>query len=363
MRYFKLIIVLLILCIKSYSQKLDDFPTIPIQSKFTLKLIPNNFGGFNYNLLEIESIDSDLNLGEANTLLSNNLPKDEVQGVFGIGDFGNTKSTLLIIKTGNDNFLDYELFIDIKNNGKYKQTSTTPIYNFPSLEVWQNQIYSIKIKNIKKSDQVIFGTNTKLDTICTGKYDLIEGNRIFENQIDFILNLVSKEEKRNSEIERIKKFEDSIQSSISSSWGWGDKLLIRVEGRYMDGYIDSGKVKQPLVYEFTECPNLKRYIGYYFTKSKKDVKMVVQAWKLRRVNGWYSRDYESVAADFREKYNFVKNTLSSRMPIDKSDHPNHESALYSIDWFKKDNTTAKLAFYIDESDKSYNLNLYIFKND
>ena len=99
-----------------------------------------------------------------------------------------------------------------------------------------------------------------------------------------------------------------------TNWGWKNELFVVTEdGRYLDGYINSKPIAQPLVYKLTECPYMEREIGYFFTKSKKDVKLVLFVWKLRWVEGWQSRAYNSITNDFRLKNEFIIKSLSSRM--------------------------------------------------
>lgn len=344
------------------AQKIDKKPEIGINTKFTLELIPKDSTKFDYRILKSEPYTNNKESDSARKALKDSLEFNQVQGVFTTGYFGNKIVTLLVIKTGNDNPLDYSLYI--KRNGKrnFKKTSTINISQLPNVEIWQEELTSLKILDFKKVPFEPFIPEIQIDTTCYSNFDISKGNKLFKEQLPFVLDIISKTRKK-IEINQIKSFEDSINSLAKSNWGYLNNLLIKKDERYMDGYINSRKIAQPLVFEITECPFLKRNTAYYFTKRKKDIKLVMFEWKLRWVDGWQSKDYSNISENYTEKYEFLKTTLSEFMSVDKDEHPNHNSDLYEIIWFKKDDVLAKLSLYMNEEYNNYSLSLHLYKKE
>lgn len=344
------------------SAQLSEKPEIKIDTKFTLELMPKNSLEFDYRILKSEPYNNNKDEYSARKALSDSLKPNQVQGVFTTGYFGDKLATLLIIKTGNERPLEYNLSIKRNGKRKFKKTSTIAITTVPNIEVWQEKISSLKFSNFKRMPFESFIPEVTIDTICYSNYDTSKGNKLFREQMPLILKIVSNQSKR-IEIDQIKTFEDSINSSVKSNWGYLNNLLIKKGERYMDGYIKSRKIAPPLVFEITECPFFKRNTAYYFTKRKKDIKLILFEWKLRWVDGWQSQDYSKISENYQNKYEFLKITLSDFMSIDEYEHPNHESSPHEIIWFKKDDISAKLSLYINERYNDYSLSLHIYKQD
>ena len=344
------------------AQKIADKPEIKIHTKFTLELITKDSTKFDYRILKSEPYKVTNDSDSARKALNDNLEINQVQGVFTTGYFGNKIVTLLVIKTGNDDPLDYRLFIRRSGKRKFKKTSTITISQLPNVEIWQEKLTSLKILDFKKLPIEPFFPEVQIDTTCYSNFDILKGNNLFKEQFPLVLDIVSNKRKK-IEINQIKSFEDSINSSTKSNWGYLNNLLIKKDDRYMDGYINSRKIAQPLVFEITECPFLKRNTAYYFTKRKKDITLVMFEWKLRWVDGWQSNDYSNISENYTKKFDFLKATLSEFMTFDKNEHPNHKSDLYEIIWFKKDDVLAKLSLYMNEKYNNYSLSLHLYKKE
>ncbi|WP_034042561.1 hypothetical protein [Wocania ichthyoenteri] len=344
------------------AQKIADKPELKIHTKFTLELITKDSTQFDYRILKSEPYKSDNDSDSARKALDDSLKFNQVQGVFTNGNFGSRKATLLVIKTGNENPLDYNLYIQRNGKRKFKKTSTINISQSPTIEVWQEELSSLKILDFKKVKVSPILPEIKIDTTCYSTYDILDGNKLFEKQLPFVLDIVT-DNRKKIEIDKVKRYEDSINSIEKSNWGYLNNLLIKKDERYMDGYLNSRKIAQPLVFEITECPFLKRNTAYYFTKRKKDIRLVMFQWKLRWVDGWQSKDHLSISENYNEKFEFLKTKLSEFMSIDKKEHPNHSSDSYEIVWFKKNDILAKLSFYINDRYKNYSLSLHIYKEE
>ncbi|MDC9722342.1 MAG: hypothetical protein PSN34_06160 [Urechidicola sp.] len=344
------------------AQKIDKKPEIIIHTKFTLELIPKDSTRYDYRILKSEPYSNNKDSDSARITLNDSLEFNQVQGIFTTGYFGNKIVTLLTIKTGSDNLVDYNLYIKRSGKRNFKKTSTINISKLPNVEIWQEELTSLKILDFKKVPFESFIPEIQIDTTCYSDFNILKGNKLFKEQLPFVLDIVSNPKKK-IEINQIKNYEDSLNSLTKSNWGYLNNLLIKKDGRYMDGYINSRKIAQPLVFEITECPFLKRNTAYYFTKRKKDIKLVMFEWKLRWVDGWQSKDYSSISKNYTKKYEFLKNTLSEFMSVDKNEHPNHNSNLYEIIWFKKDDVLAKLSLYMNEKYNNYSLSLHLYKKE
>jgi hypothetical protein len=357
-RLISIICTLLLFTSFSKAQELKELDAIKLNTKFLLRLTPTNASEFSCEIVSVTPFNESIESSSIRSYLEESLGINEVQGILTTGYFGNQKCILLTIKSGLAFPLDYELFIDGKGNNKFKKTSTVAIYpEFPTQEIWQQPIYSIKISRFKKANIEAIQTEFKLDTICNNTLDIEKGNDLLNEQLKDVFDLVNYKSK--SEIERIREYEKIINSTNESSWGWKNELLINKDGRYFDGfYIDSKKVDQPLVYKVTECPYLTRETGYFFTKKTEDVKLVLFVWRQRWVEGWQSTAYNLIAKDFRQKHEFITKYFNSRMgtPIEKFETV--ESITTS--WQTIDGTTIKSYLYIDAD--SFSLKLYIYNN-
>lgn len=358
MRYALFILTFLIISQISRSQEWENLNIISINTKFKLELVKIDSFEYTYNIISKEPFIGELNSDSAHLLLNDALNSNEVQGIFGYGNFGNSKNTILIVKSGNDSPLSYELFIDIK--GKFVNTSTVPIhYGIPSLEIWPGYINSIKISGFRKVDIEPAENELKPDTTCISQLDIDKGNILFNEQLSLLSGIISHQEK--FEIEKIKKFEDSVMSIPVSSWGWSNELNISdSKGRLTGSYINRKKIVQPLVFKLTECPYLTREVAYFYSKKEKDVKFVVFKWSQRWVGGWQSRAYTDIESDFRSKFEFIGNSLTKTLgsPVDSLIEGNRR---FQTEWQTKEGVTAKSYLYIDQYSRG--LKLYIYLKD
>jgi hypothetical protein len=338
------------------SQELENIESISINTKFKLELIKIDSNEYNYKIISKEPFIGELNSSSARLFLDDSLKINEIQGIFAIGKFGNSNSTLLVIKSGIDSPLAYNLYIDIKGNGKYKQTSTIELFPNILSEMWPYYIYSLKISAIKKSIDLPQNESV-LDTICNSEYDIEKGNILFNEQLTLILDLITKQEV--SGIDIIKEYEDSIKSVTASTWGWFNELHnMDSSNRFIGTYINRKKIDQPLVFELTECPYLEREVAYFFAKKERNIKFVVFKWGQKWVGGWQSRAYNNVESDFRSKYEFIRNSLNKSLGIP------HDSVIEDInnmktEWATDEGVVALSYLYIDQYSRGIVLKIYL----
>jgi hypothetical protein len=344
--------------LKSQAPEISD--VISINTKFKLELIKIDSIDYVYKIVSKEPLNGELDSDSARLQISDSLSINEVQGIFGYGNFGNSKSTMLIVKSGNDSPLNYNLFIDIKGKGKFVNTSTVPIHDgIPSLEIWPEYIYSIKISGFSKVDIKPSEDELDLDTTCTSEFDIDKGNILFDEQLGLISDIIFHQ--ANFELDRIKEYEDSIMSIPASSWGWGNELnILDSNGRLTGTYINRRKIAQPLVFTLTECPYLEREVAYFFSKKRKDVKFVVFKWSQRWDGGWQSRAYHEIECDFKSKYEYIRNSLNKTLGS-PGDSLTEDNRRFQTKWQTKEGVIAKSYLYMDQYARY--LKLYIYLKD
>ncbi len=341
----------------SMSQKLENLEAIKLNTKFRLELIEID-SRYSYKVVSKETFNSELETSSARKLLDDSLKNNEIQGIFGIGKFGNTNSIMLLIKSGHKFPLDYSLFIDTKGKEKYKKTSTIQLYpNVPSNEMWPYNIYSLKFLEFSKAEINDYQLEQeKMDTICKSHYDIEKGNILINEQLTLILDLITKLEV--SGIDRINEYEDSIKSIPTSAWGKGDELnILDSNNRLIGTYIKRRKIAEPLVFEITECPYLEREVAYFFAKKKRNIKFVVFKWRQKWIGGWQSRAYNNIESDFRAKHEFVKNLLNKNLGLPGNILENNKRI--KTEWVTDEGVIAELYLYIDQYSRSLKLKIYL----
>lgn len=355
---FPITIVFLFCPLISISQNLKEIEAIEINSKFKLEIVETYPGIYGYKLLSIEEIHQEINSSSAGGLLDDSLKHNEIQGVFAIGKFGDVTSTILVLKSGHYSPLDYRLFIDTKGRNRYHLTSTTPLStNIQSIEVWPYGIHAIKISEFTKAKIVLLDTSEILDTTCYSGYDIKNGNMLFDQQLTLILDLITSQ--KNLGIDVIKKYEDSIQSISKSPWGWGNELNeLDSNNRFIGTYINRKKIADPLVFEITECPYLKREVAYFASKKNGNIKFVVFKWSQKWVGGWQSRAFGSIDKEFRTKNDFIINSLNNALgsPIDSQIEGNRK---FVYDWRTNEGLIAESYLYIDKYSRSQIVKIYL----
>ncbi|WP_430815968.1 hypothetical protein [Carboxylicivirga sp. RSCT41] len=340
------------------SQRIENLEAIKLNTKFRLELIELDSSKYSYKVISTEIFNSELETSSARKLLDDSLKNNEIQGIFGFGKFGNTNSTLLLIKSGHEFPIDYSILIDTKGKEKYKKTSTIQLYpNIPSIEMWPHNIYSLKFVEFSKAEIKEYQLEQeKIDTICKSDYDIERGNILLNEQLTLILDLVSKQKAKG--IARIKEYEDSIKSIPTSAWGWGDALnIIDSNNRLIGTYIKRRKIAEPLVFEITECPYLEREVAYFYTKKERNIKFVVFKWRQKWIEGWQSRDYYNIESDFRTKHEFIKKFLNKTLGLPSNILENKKGI--KTEWATDEGVIAELYLHIDQYSRSLRLKIYL----
>ncbi|WP_299531218.1 hypothetical protein [Ulvibacterium sp.] len=352
--------VLVLLVFSSFlnAQELRNVSPIDINTKFRIKLIKKGASDFSYEIVSKVAFNDQLNSGKAPSILDDSLEVNEIQGIFAVGKFGTKKSTLLVLKSGSKAPLQYNLFIDLKGRNKFKKTSTLPLNSqYPSIEVWQDYIHAIKFSNFKQIAIRRTEPQMELDTTCYSTLNINQGNILLYDQLTFLSELISNQEE--SAVDKIKKYEDSINSISASSWGWGDQLnIVDNNGRKIGEHVNRKKIKDILVFKLTECPYLSREVGYFFSKKDRKLKFVVFKWRQRRVSGWRSKDYKNIGDDYRYKYDFLNKYLNLTLGPPTSSLK-EENIRYKNKWLSNKHLSAESNLYIDKYSRTLRLKIYL----
>lgn len=336
-------------------QKLKNFDAIELNTKFTLELSTDASGNISYNIVSTESFADELEMSSVGSLLDGDLEKNQIQGIFAVGTFGNRKSILLVMKNGLDKHLQYELFIDIKGRGKHKKTSTHPLMpGIPSTEIWPYNIYSLKIASFQEIEiEPVKIPEPKIDSTCLLNSALIveNGELLFRQHLNKVnAGLISLEPLN---LESMLTFEDSINSedvSLGHYYSLG-------EGIYP--YFKNYTFGNPLQYRRVECPYFDGYSSYFYTKNEKNLKVAGYNWGEFKSGDWSNRiDRSELRRAFEQKYESIKLIVTEVLgePLQLTEEPN--SGRIDTKWKSSDGINAYLFMF-----GNYNeIRLYVYRD-
>ena len=136
--------------------------TININSRFTLVLHTTDSLNYTCTVKNQEVFNGTINMSDSKSIVSlfeSKLKPNEVQGVLTYGMFGDKLSALLVLKSGLNKTLDYDLKIKLTNQSQPVKTSVVSLHNnLPSIEIWPNEIDYVVFSNFK-----VIGKAGKID--------------------------------------------------------------------------------------------------------------------------------------------------------------------------------------------------------
>ena len=157
-----LTITLLVIACVTQAQELPSEAAngfaFPIGSKFTIKLIPEKSGNYNYSIIAFEPFEEIVDLFENDTLFEEKGEENTIVFYFCLGTRGETDQereknmqVLLLLKNYSKEALNYTSEIQVEEDGEYKWTSNVGTYpNVKTMEMWRDMIYSIGLRDFKK---------------------------------------------------------------------------------------------------------------------------------------------------------------------------------------------------------------------
>ncbi len=153
-----LTLLLLVFSINSHAQdeniSISDFYTFPFNTKFTIKVVPNNSGDFDYNIVLIEK----------NTKIIENWNHAEIFNKEGDEETlefcfcheknqldGNELKTALWIKSNSKYSFSFKTEIQTEENGEFKDNFNLGAKaGVITSDRWAKKTYKLKIGNFKK---------------------------------------------------------------------------------------------------------------------------------------------------------------------------------------------------------------------
>lgn len=293
-----------------YGQRQEQITIININSKFKLTLSKSDSLHFSYKVESNNPYSKSINLMKHEKLLSQEVGKNEIQCIFSKSKIENNTVSVLLLKSGIPNPLEYDLEIKSLGNQNPTKTSTTSLFpNVVSIEVWPFEIDYLIISNIRvgieKEPPVI---EVAVDSSCIKNptHNIIWGDRLFSQYIDTIKKKYISQIGLN--MNRVIKYEESIKSEektrrYHTSIG---------EGIYPNK--NNYKLEQPIRYRRVECPSFDVSVSYYYTEVDKSVKVILFEWnefkeKDELFKNEINEDHKIKA--FREKFSVINNKMTN----------------------------------------------------
>lgn len=344
------IFALLLFSTSGYSQEIKLGTIFTIQFKDEKNTI-------DFEVISKKSYNKIIN-SEINTdSLFGNKPKgNQIYGVFANGKFGTKISPMLILLSGNNDALNYDLKIKLPKKTFFKKTSTVSLFkDVKTIEHWPYQIDKIKFKTFKILPTRIieeFNFEEKIDSICINNPHLNVEFREeqFKKHIELIVSEFKKS--KNFKLQKMLDYEKHLNSkdvSLSHFWSLGESI-----------YPNSQKIKfqNPLSFGKIECPYFQSTNNYFFDNNN-IVRVVYFKWDafMQSDVGVNPLMTTSAKKDFTEKFNFLVQTINSHLGI-PSQNIIEEDGRRIVEWKSKQGISAYMFNF-----SNYNeINLSIYKD-
>lgn len=340
----------------AYGQKLKGFEAIKLNSKFTLELTKDGSNNFVYKIVSTEPFEDELQMSSAYKLLDKDLDNNRIQGILAIGTFGSQKSILLVLKSGLENSLQYELMIDVRGKGKYKKTSTLSLIpSIPSTEIWPYNIHSIKFASFQEIElEPMEIPEPKIDSTCVLNPELTieNGELLFKQHFQKVTNGLAGES--DFKLESMLSFEDSINSenvSLGHYYALG-------EGIYP--FFKNYKFGNPLQYRRVECPYFEGHSSYFYTKDMNNLKVAGYEWGEFKLSDWPIKkvDRTELRKAFEQKYISIKGIVTEILGEPLASDGEANSGRIDTKWKSSDGINAYLFMFV----KYNKISLYVYRD-
>ena len=337
-------------------QKWKDIDAIPLNTKFVLELTGDDRNDLSYQVVSSQPFKGELKMGDLPNVFDKEPAHNQVQGIFAIGKFGSRKNILLVMKSGLDQPLQYDLAIDTKGRGKYKKTSTQPLSNnMPSTEIWPYHIQTIKIASFQEIElEPLILPEPKVDSTCILNPELTVANgaQLFRQHFTKVTNKLRVE--ADFPLETLLSFEDSINSADISP----DHYYSLGEGIYP--FSDDHKFANPLQFRRTECPYFDGYASYFYTKKQREVKVAGYEWNPFKPGNWATGriDQTEMRNAFEQKYRSLKEMVTSILGPPLTLDPEPNSGRIDTRWKSEDGIHAYLFMF----EKYNQIRLYVYRD-
>ena len=303
-KIFYLLLILTSSAYTAYGQNVE-FGTI-----FTINFT-NPKAGMEFNLIAEKPYQGVIDPSKIDSFFVKNKPaENQIIGVFGKGKFGSSISTMLVLVSGSNDILGYDLGIKIPNNEKFQKSSTSPLFkNVKSIEYWPYEIEKIKFLEFKvmpSENSEPVQIEEKIDSACIKNADknIEQGEQEFKF---YFKSIIQKLESANRfKIDELLQYEKSINSkdvSLGHFWSIGEGI-----------YPNKKKYKfgNPFTFKKLECPYFEVNTDYFYTKAKGDVKVICFNWNIfeEHIGKADLEIRKNGHRKFTEKYDFLVRTVS-----------------------------------------------------
>lgn len=300
-----------------------------------------------------ELIDDNLNI---DSIFQNKPKENQIFGVFARGRFGTKISPILVLMSGVENYLDYDLKIKTPSKRKFRKTSTISLFKgVKSIEHWPYHIEKIDFKKFEIlpiQNTQTFQFEEKIDSTCIKKSNLtIEyGKQEFKTHFEMVISELEKD--KVFKLKKMLEYEDSINSedvSLGHFWSLGERIYPN-EREFEFG--------DPISYRRIECPYFEGKSNYFYTKENKNIKVVSFNWKTFKesnlgINPEIKKDVDD---KFNEKFEYILKTANGFLgnPVENI---TDEDGQRKIRWKNEKGINAYLFNF-----GNYNeINLYVYK--
>jgi hypothetical protein len=343
------IFIILSLSISAYSQEVE------IGTIFTIEF-SNPEKNMNFELISKNSYNGTIELSKMDSIIKIEPKENQIIGVFTNGKFGNKTNSMLVLISGLNDNLNYDLKIKIPNKRKFQKTSTSALFKgVKSIEYWPYLIEEIdfkKFKTIPKENFEQIQIETKIDSTCIKNIDKnIEfGEQEFKTHLELVISELDNSE--NFELSKMTEYENSINSedvSLGRFWSLGEGIYPNEKGF---------KFGNPISYRKIECPYFEGKSSYFYTKDDKSIKVVSLNWKTFKesnfgINPKIEKDLEN---KFNEKFEFLLKTLNDILGV-PIENVKEESGRRKIRWQNEQVVNA----YMFNFSSNREIRLYVYK--
>jgi hypothetical protein len=344
------IFIILSLSISAYSQEVE------IGTIFTIEF-SNPEKNMDFKLISKSSYNEVIDLSKMDSIIKNEPKENQIIGVFANGKFGNKTNSMLVLISGLNDNLNYDLKIKLPNKRKLQKTSTSTLFKgVKSIEYWPYEIEKIdfkKFKTIPKENFQPFQIETKIDSTCikNANKNIEFGEQEFKKHLDLAISEFNNIE--GFELEKMTEYENSINSedvSLGHFWSLGNGIYPNKK---------EFKFGNPISYRRVECPYFEGKSNYFYTKENKNIRVVSFNWKTFKESnfGINPKIEKNLNEKFNSKYDFIVNTVSELLGNPLDIEQEKDSGRIDTKWKSVNGINAYLFKF-----KTFNeIRLYIYK--
>lgn len=336
--------------------------TVKFNTRFTLALHTNDSVNYTYTIKSQETFYKNVNLSETRSLFDTIVPRDEIQGIFTYGKIGNNFNVILMLKSGLKQPLTYELKIKKSDESKVVKTSVVKLHpNVTSTELWPYDIDYIEFSNFKISEKPNYTpSKPKIDSTCikNASLNLSNTDSLFSLFIELVYHSFIRS--KGLHLDSVLAFEHAMNSKDVSR----DYFTEIGEDIYPNK--NQYKLSKPVAYRHIECPYFETDVEYYFTKSKKNVKVIFLEWNEFKSSGVFDKELSSDLKKncFRDKFNSIAKQITESFgnPVftEIESEKNENKFRDDIKWESKGGVNAYL-FMFGNGDDFRQIRLAIYK--